>query len=187
MNWNPQIGPEMKLALYARSFHTAAKTLAEEFKLDSGTFADFGICPVLYMYRHAAEFHLKAFVLGDGGNFLATKPDPLSICKTRSLSWLAQFVCQIVTALKWEREFTCEGTESLGDFKAIIDELNSVDPSFYAFRQVTAERAGSGLHPDCSVPEFVRRVDLLLGLLETTAAAVEAEFRAGSGFETTIQ
>jgi len=47
------------------------------------------------MYRHALVLHLKALVLGEGGNFLATRPDALSAHKTHSVSWLAQFVCQI--------------------------------------------------------------------------------------------
>jgi hypothetical protein len=39
-----------------------------------------------------------------------------------------------VTALKWENEFKCEGIENLADFKAIIEDVNSVDPGPYAFR-----------------------------------------------------
>jgi len=69
------------------------------------------------MYRHALVLHLKALVLGEGGNFLATRPDALSAHKTHSVSWLAQFVCQIITGLKWEMEFKCEGVEDLADFK----------------------------------------------------------------------
>jgi hypothetical protein len=67
-------------------------------------------------------------VLGDGGNFLKTKPDPISVSKSHSISWLAQFICQIVTALKWEPEFTCEGIGTLADFKTVIEEVNAVDP-----------------------------------------------------------
>ena len=63
-------------------------------------------------------------MLGGGGNFLETKPDMLSIRKTHSLPWLAQFISQIITAVKWEPEFKCEGLESLAHFKAVIDNLN---------------------------------------------------------------
>lgn len=125
--------PERDLWLYARSFHTAAKKLAGTLEVDSGAMSDFDPCPVVFMYRHAVELHLKALVLGEGGNFLATKPDHLSVYKTHSVSWLTQFVCQIAIALKWEMEFRCEGVENLAGFKAIIEEINSVDPG-YAFR-----------------------------------------------------
>jgi hypothetical protein len=125
--------PTKDLFLYARSFHKAAKALAA-FQLDASPLADFDVAPAVFMYRHAVELHLKALVLGDGGNFLATKPDVLSVHKTQSVSWLAQFVCQIITAVKWEKDFKCEGIENLADFKAVIEELNAVDPGFYRFR-----------------------------------------------------
>ena len=111
--------------MYARSFQAAAKRMAEAPEFDSGP--DLAACPVLFMYRQALELHLKAIVLGEGGNFLATKPDRISIAKTHSVSWLAQFVAQIVTALKWESEFRCQGVENLDDFKATAACGYSVD------------------------------------------------------------
>jgi hypothetical protein len=101
LNWRNV--PAKDLFLYARSFHQAAKALAASFQPETSRFSDFDACPVILMYRQAVELHLKALVLGDGGNFLTTKPDALSVHKTHSVSWLAQFVCQIVAALKWER------------------------------------------------------------------------------------
>src|ERR1035438_4864380 len=53
----------------------AAKRLAGTLDLDGGPIADFDAGPVLSMYRRAVELHLKVLVLGDGGNFLPTKPD----------------------------------------------------------------------------------------------------------------
>lgn len=191
---------ERDLWLYARSFHSAAKKLAGALEVDSGPMSDFDPCPVVFMYRHAVELHLKALVLGEGGNFLATKPDHLSVYKTHSVSWLAQFVCQSVTALKWEMEFRCEGVENLADFKAIIEEINSLDPG-YAFR-CPGKTEGPGSVPGqlaFSVREFARRMDAILGLLDSTADALaatwdmqngtavpEADLHAGNDFEPTI-
>src|SRR5256885_11323364 len=84
--------PEQDLFLYARAFHAAAKTVAGTLEATCGLLTDFDACPVVFMYRHAIELHLKAIVLGEGGNFLATKPDRISIGKTHAISWLAQFV-----------------------------------------------------------------------------------------------
>jgi hypothetical protein len=198
LNWRNI--PERDLWLYARSFHTAAKKLAGTLDLDSGPMSDFDPCPVVFMYRHAVELHLKALVLGEGGNFLATKPDHLSVYKTHSVSWLAQFVCQIVIALKWEREFRCEGVENLADFKAIVEEINSVDRG-YALRR-PGKTEGPGSVPGqlaFSVHEFARRMDAILELLDSTAdalaatwdmrteaAAPEPDFQAGDDFEPTI-
>jgi hypothetical protein len=121
------------LFLYARSFHEAAKALAAAFRPDPDALAPSAACPVVFMYRHAVELHLKTIVLGDG-DFLETKPEAISVSKSHSISWLAQFVAQIVTTLKWEQEFKCEGIETLADFKAVVEEINSVDPGSYSFR-----------------------------------------------------
>jgi hypothetical protein len=149
------------------------------------------------MYRHAIELHLKALVLGDGSNFLAARPDRISVSTTHSLSWLAQFVCQIVTALHWEGKFKCEGIENLADFSAIIADVNSVDPGPNSFRYpVDTEEPDAATDPvPFSVPEFARRMDSLLGLLDTTADALAATwdlhtqtaFLSGNEFNPTIQ
>src|SRR5580658_9460209 len=131
---NRRIVPPQDLSVYARSFHKAAQALAGSLLVGGDPVSDVDFSPVVYMYRHALELHLKAIVLGDGGNFLATKPDPLSIYKTHSVSWLAQFVSQIVTVLRWEPEFRCVGIDSLEHFKAVVEQVNSVDPGSYAFR-----------------------------------------------------
>jgi hypothetical protein len=161
--------PPQDLFLYARSFHTTAKKLAGTFQLNSGPITEFEISPVVFMYRHAVELHLKALVLGEGGNFLATNPDTLSVNKTHSVSWLAQFVCPIITALKWENEFRCEGVESLADFKTLTEEVNSVDPGSYIFRSPVSAN-------EQSVRAFARKMDAVLELLDATADALAAEW-----------
>ena len=92
----------------AHAVHKTAKKLAGALKLGSNPLGEFDAYPVLLLYRHAVELFLKAIVLGEGGNFLATKPDHISVGKTRSVSWLAQFVAQIITTLKWEDQFRCK-------------------------------------------------------------------------------
>ena len=111
MNWRDI--PEDDYFLFARSYHVAAKKLARALELEPGPIPEFDLCPVLSAYRRAVELHLKLIVLGDGGNFLAARPDELAIHKTKSLSWLGQFVTQIVTALRWEEEFNTEGSTAL--------------------------------------------------------------------------
>ena len=166
--------PDSELWLYARSFHAAARKLAGALDPDSGPDAAFDASPVIFLYGHALELHLKALVLGDGCNFLATKPETLSIRKTHSIPWLAQFVSKIITTVKWEQEFKCEGIESLADFKVVIDDLNSIDPGSYSCRWPVDPEALS------SVLEFGRRMDSFLELLESTADALAAEWHIRS-------
>jgi len=168
--------PVDDLFRYARSFDKAAQALAGSLR-GGDRVSDVDFSPVVFMYRHALELYLKALVLGDGGKFLATKPDPLSINKTHSVSWLAQFVCQIVTALKWEPEFKCEGIENLDDFKALVESVNSVDPGQYVFR-FPGETEGQG---SFNVRGFATKMDALLALLDSTADGLAAEWDLRSG------
>jgi len=170
--------PANDLFLYARSFHKAAKTLAA-FHPGSSLLPEADASPVLFMYRQTVELSLKSIVLGEGGNFLPTKPDPISVSKSHFVSWLAQFVCQIVTALKWEQEFRCEGVETLADFKVIIEEINSVDPGSYSLRCPVDPQSES------SVIEFARKIDAVIGLLESTGDALAAEWDLRSDGTTT--
>ena len=185
--------PVDDLGSYARSFQEAAKALAGSLR-GGDPVSDVDFSPVVFIYRLALELHLKALVLG-GGGFLATKPAPLSIYKTHSVSWLSQFVCQIVTAMGWQKEFRCEGVENLDDFKAVVEEVNAVDPGQYEFR-LPGETDANGAF---DVRGFAAKMDALLELLDATADALAAEWdlrsgavpelepEDGSGFEPTIQ
>jgi hypothetical protein len=172
MNWRNL--PEHDYFLFARSYHAAAKKLARMLDLNPGPIPQFDLCPVLSAYRNAIELHLKLIVLGDGGKFLATPPDELSVHKTRSLSWLAQVVTQIVTTLRWEGEFRTDGIESLADFKVVIEEANGIDPAFHAFRCPTDSERPEAVKS--SVLEFVGRLDVLVDLLAQTADSLAAEW-----------
>jgi hypothetical protein len=166
---------EYELQFYARSFHKAAQALAGSLLVGGNPVSDVDFSPVLNTYRQALELHLKAIVLGDGGSFLETKPDVISVHKTHSVSWLAQFVAQIITALKWEMEFRCEGVENLDGFKAVVEELNAVDPGSYTYRCFVDSEARF------DVAEFCRKMDALLGLLDSTADGLAAEWDLRSG------
>ncbi len=174
--------------------------MALAVELAPGPSTKFAACPIVFMYRHALELHLKALILGGGSKFLATKPDRLSVYKTHSVSWLSQFVCQIVTALKWEKDFRCEGIETPADFKAIVEDVNSVDPGPYSFRYPARADAPNSIEDNSTfnVREFGRRMDALL--LDSTAdalaatwetyaeaAALDASLYAGKDIEPTIQ
>ena len=62
--------PDDDIYLYGRSCRKAAETMMGNIELDGNPFAGFDACSIISMYRYAVEVHLKALVLGDGGNFL---------------------------------------------------------------------------------------------------------------------
>jgi hypothetical protein len=84
-------------------------------------------------------------------------------------------------------EFKCEGIENLADFKAVIEELNAVDPGSYVFRlPVSAEGQDSAPgRVNTTFRDFARRMDSLLGLLDSTTDALAAEWDLRSEAEVT--
>jgi hypothetical protein len=170
-------GGDIEIGFYARSCHKAAKKLIATLDLEPNHKTAWDACPVVLLYREAVELHLK-FLIGDGSNFLKAPTDHLSLAKTHSLRWLAQIVCQIIRAVKWENEFMCEGIASLADFSTLVDELESLDPVAVAVRP--ANRRPDGWVPPqlqpLNVVRFAKRLDALLDLLAATADGLAAEW-----------
>jgi hypothetical protein len=165
-------GADFEIHRYAQSLQKAAKTLVENLELtrDSRTDGDAG--PVVLLYRQALELHLKSLV-GEGCNFLKSRTDPISLYQTHSLRWLAQIVRQIIKAVGWESEFTCQGVATLSAFIALINEVESLNP----VTQAVYSRAGSAAskwRQAFEVVSFAKRMDALLELLDVTADALAA-------------
>jgi hypothetical protein len=192
-------GGDIEIALYARSLHKAAQTLIATLELEPEPKTAWDACPVILLYREALELHMKAFV-GEGGTFLKSKTDSITLYKTHSLRWLAQIVCQIVKTVRWEKEFKCEGVASLSNFSALINELEALDPVSCAVHPSSRGRDGSVPHQlrAPNVVRFAKKLDGLLDLLNVTTdalaatgdlggeAAVEDELDGGIDFKPTI-
>jgi hypothetical protein len=173
LSWNN--GYDIEVDLYARSLHKAAKTLIETLDLVPSPKTAWDACPVILLYRQAVELRLKALV-GEGSGCLPSPTDSISLSKTRSLRWLAQIVCQIIRAVKWERDFQCEGVASLADFSALVNELEELDPVSGATKAGSSGRDGSAPHQlqPPKVVRFAGKLDALLALLDVTADALAA-------------
>jgi hypothetical protein len=170
-------GGDIEIGFYARSLHKAAKTLIATLDLRPNTKEAWDACPVILLYKQSVELQLKALV-DEGGKFLEERPDPLSLAKTHSLRWLAQIVCQIIKAVRWEHEFRCEGVASLSDFSALVSELETLDPVGVAVHASSRSREGSA-PPQLQPPKvvlFVKKLDALLDLLAATADGLAAEW-----------
>jgi hypothetical protein len=81
--------------------------------------ADFDACPVVFMDCHCAR---------GGWQLPGDEARPALVHNTHWRSWLTQSVVQVISALKWEREFRCDGVQGLSEFKAVIEKMNAVDP-----------------------------------------------------------
>jgi hypothetical protein len=129
-------GGDIEIGFYARTLHRTAKNLIATLDLQPNPKNAWDACPVILLYREAMELHLKALV-DEGGNFLKERTDSITLAKTHSQRWLAQIVCQIIKAVKWENEFKCERVANLADFSALVSELEALDPVAVAVRPGT--------------------------------------------------
>ena len=168
-------GADVEIIIYARSLQKAAQTLIATLDLEPNPKTAWDACPVIHLYRQAVELQLKMLV-GEGSDFLKSPVDHITLSKTRSLRWLAQLVCQIIKAVKWESEFKCEGVANLLDFSALVNELEELDPVSCAVRTRGRSRDGS-VPPQVQASNVVRlakKLDSLLDLLSATADGLAA-------------
>jgi hypothetical protein len=117
-------------------------------------------------------------VVGEGGNFLSSPIDHITLYKTHSLRWMAQIVCQIIKTVRWENEFKCEGVSTLAEFSALVGELERVEPVSSAVLSTERDRCGgvpSHLQKS-KIAELLPKFDALADLLAATADGLAAEW-----------
>ena len=181
-------GAGIEIGLYARSLHRAAKVLLEKLDRCENTRTAWDVCPIVTLYREAVQLQMK-FLIDEGGRFLNSPTDALILAKTRSIRWLAQIVCQVIRAVKWESEFRCDGVSNLAAFSTVIAELETMEPVGAATLAGRAKRTIGDVPPQLkreNVLDLVLKLDSLLELLAATthrlaATAQLMEFDEGDG------
>jgi hypothetical protein len=170
-------GADVEIHLYARSLQKGAKALTEKLELDGNPGNDWDVGPIILLYRTAIELHMKA-VVGEGGDFLASPNDHLTLYKTHSLRWLAQIVCQIIKKLGWENEFKCEGASTLAEFSALVNQLETLEPVSCAVHSGQRDRLGGipNQLERSKIAEMLPKLDALADLLAATADGLAAEW-----------
>jgi hypothetical protein len=119
---------------FGRAFHDAAQR--ETKQLSQSGFPDYAPLPAVYLFRHAAELYLKGIVW-NGDKILAFLNMPTSgapqpdKAKHDLGSWLP-YLDHIMQGLSltWNQE----AFGSYADAKAILKELDAVDPGSFSFR-----------------------------------------------------
>jgi len=183
--WNN--GADVEIYFYAKSLQKAAKALVKELGLDGKAGNDWDVCPIISLYRQALELHMKA-VVSEGGNFLASPTDHITLYKTHSLRWLAQIVCQIIKRVGWGSEFSCEGLSTVAEFNSLVNQLEALEPVSCAVHADKRGRSGAipaQLHRS-EVAELFPKLDALVDLLAATADALAAMWDQRGEAETNI-
>lgn len=165
-------GAEIEIGIYARSLHTAGKALLKNLDRNENPKTAWDVGPIILLYRQAVELQLK-FLVGEGGRFLESPTDHLTLAKTHSLRWLAQIVCQIIKAVQWEPEFKCAGVTSLAEFNSVIATLEAMEPVSVA---IYAERKKANLGetpPQLRRPKLFEMAPVLDALIDLLAATTD--------------
>jgi hypothetical protein len=131
---------------FARGFHDGADKLIEAYH--HGTFPDYAVPPVVFLYRHAAELYLKS-IIWNGDEILEFLKKPKSAAKgedknTHSLTKLLPHAEYVMGAfkLKWnEAEWG-----GYSDAAALIREIDEFDPTSFKFRYPIDKKGKASEH-----------------------------------------
>jgi hypothetical protein len=173
--------PIKEFPSYAEHFWKAGQLLKSEMLDKKSNYHDLEGCPILFLYRHAAELYLKAIALQSielrvlGGEQLDKPQKELeqeAILKSRHALW--KQVPAIKRALELsgqELELDIEGLRTFDQFAERIDELDKIDPNSFAFRYpVRLGLDGSVPHHFIiNIRQFCTVMDGLLGVLDALA------------------
>jgi len=168
-------GGDIEILEYARSLQKAAQKLIGKLDVERSVGTEWDACPVVLLYRQALEMDLKLLV-GEGGGFLPSPADHITLYKTHSLRWLAQIVCQIIRKVGWESEFTCDGVGTLAEFTGLVNEVEIFDPVVRIVRSSRNPQLASNFYRTFDIVQFAMRLDAVLNLLDSTADALAAEW-----------
>ena len=172
--------PQREFGPYGSGFHEAARSLARNFLRKRGGFSDLEGPPIVYLYRHALELHLKGVLLA--GNRLMELDDKglrgqelWKLLHTHKLSTLLPHVRGVFSHVGWKEEIGHGPIKTFADIRAIVTDLEEVDPQSFTFRYPTDKVGEAALthHFAFSVYHFVSIMDPLIELLDNSVAQLE--------------
>jgi hypothetical protein len=184
LNWHGT--PEEEFTYFAEAFHDVARKTAEDlgnnphFGIHGIPVEDFKAYPVVFMYRHALELHMKAVILAGSPMLPPPKVDRVKLLKTHHLDILRQDVERVFDAYHWGWDLGVPHFETLDDFRYAIAELANVDAGSYAFRYPvdTKGKASLASHFRFNLFEFCEILDGLLKVLKGATIGAYEEFQA---------
>lgn len=180
--------PSDEFASYAGAYHRAGQALFEKH-FTPETRHDLDVLPIGFLYRHAAELYLKAIVRR-GNTMLSLKgKDTVTVRRTHKLTLLINDVRPIFEFMTWSWDAECEGFRSFEDFRKCLadleqdDVLGTDDSQADMWRYPVRKKDDAPhlpVHFNFDVREFVKRLDVLLGMLGGAAIGLDMELDAMS-------
>lgn len=169
--------------VYGHAFHEAANRLVDVIRQGNGGYSDLDACPIVTLYRHAIELHLKA-ILYWGEQLLRLDDreafDFDKIMGTHNLEVLLPHVKNVFAVMDWvdaPESDTKYGTYA--EIEEAILEINEIDRSATAFR-FPIDKKGNPSLPEgfhFNVIAFGEEIDALLKMLDGAATGVYVAFQ----------
>lgn len=167
LNWHGR--PTEKLGSYAEAYHSAARRLFETSP--PADLHDINACPIVFLYRHSLELHLKEILIN--GQRIPQQNPSLPEAKVFELE-------HNLCALWRELEALCEklGWTRGADLEAegnIIREFNDKDPCSFSFRYPVTRSCNSTAPQNFrfDLRHFCQRMDQTLDRLEQISCGVD--------------
>ncbi|MCI0557722.1 MAG: hypothetical protein MN733_04450 [Nitrososphaera sp.] len=168
------------LIAFARGYHAAGKHLAQRMAVAPG-YRDYDGYPILFLYRHSLELHLKAIVIRGAkllGLISEEKINTQNLWKKHKFVGLLPAVESIFNGMQWDWDFEVSGLRSWDDFCALVNGIEQIDPQSYNFRYPvdTSGEAALPKHLVLNIVAFARRMDPVLDLLYGAVAGIQEKW-----------
>ena len=174
---DPYSLPALDLSAYAAGYHRAGRSLVDSLAARNG-FADYEGYPILFLYRHALELNMKAFIYR--GAMCAGLMDGCSmgaewIYRSHDLLRLLPALREVFAHVGGSGDFGLPGLNTWEDFCGLVRGIDSLDHGSYAFRY-PMDTAGEPSHPHhlvVNVIAFGRNMDPVLDMLNAAVCGLE--------------
>lgn len=163
--------------LHGRAFHAAGRHLSAHFgelPRPVGTSAR----PILFLYRHATELYLKSLVLA-GAKLLQFYGIPRmtreQLFKCHRVAPLISEVEKIFRAVGWDQAVGKGGLPTLKEMRAVLREIDRIDPNAASFRYPVNKKGSDSVPPDFGVDliHFCSQLDPLLDSVAEATRGLE--------------
>jgi len=126
----------------ARAFHDTGRQAADrlinlEIGVDGWPLHDFLAYPVVFLYRHALELHMKAIILAGAPVFVLRKQPQIDrnvLFNDHSFERLGHDFERVFGEFRWSWDFGYDELRSIADFRDLLRQFQAVDARSVAFR-----------------------------------------------------
>lgn len=174
--------PVDDLAPFAHGYHDAGRRLVDFLETQPG-YRDFDGYPILFLYRHALELYMKAFVL-KGAKLLSifddAKVDTTKIFNCHKLTIFLPAFKAVCDALGWTTNFQTDGVECWDQFAKIVQGIDELGANAESFRYPVDTKGKEALphHTVLNVVVFAKHMDPILNLIAGGVTGLHEEFAA---------